>query len=180
MLKTFKIWIPLAIGVLGLVGLVNLTVQQNLRLNADDPQLQLAEDGAVRLANGSAAQSIIGPNIVDAGRSLAPFTIVFSADGKLIASSGQLDGRTPVPPTGTLDYAKVHGQERFTWQPTAEIRLATVLSYYSQNGHEGYILAARSLREVENREHRLDLICLAALISIWVTTFLAIRLIARQ
>ena len=40
--QIFKKWLPLAIATAGLCALVYLTVQQSLRMDANDPQIQMA------------------------------------------------------------------------------------------------------------------------------------------
>jgi hypothetical protein len=47
---TLKFWLPLAAAVTMLSGLVYIAVQQNMRIGANDPQIQLAEDAARALA----------------------------------------------------------------------------------------------------------------------------------
>jgi hypothetical protein len=149
-----QLWILLAITSTALVGLVYITEQQGYRLSADDPQIQLAEDGATAYQNGTTPSQITGPNQVEIASSLAPFVTVFDQSNNYVATSGQFMGQTLSPPSGTFSYAKAHGQERFTWAPRPDSRLAAVL-VYTGNSHPGYILAARSLAEVENREDKL-------------------------
>lgn len=144
-------WLPLAALATGLCGLVYLSAQQGLRAGANDPQIQLAEDAAAALAGGAApaAQAPGGPvNVAD---SLAPFVMVFDAQGALLASSGQLHGAPPALPAGVLDYVKAHGEDRVTWQPEPGVRIASVVTAYT-GASAGFVLAGRSLREVEKRE----------------------------
>ncbi len=126
----------------------------------------MAEDAAVLLSAGQTPQSVIPTTIVDMSRRLVLYIIVFDDSGELIVSSVQLDGRTPAVPAGVFDYVREHGEDRFTWQPKEGVRSAAVVSRYTGE-RPGFVLAGRSLREVEKREDvvRTDigLLCLATL-----------------
>jgi hypothetical protein len=157
MFKFIKAYIR-SIFILGLVTLVFLTIyaaaQQNLRQSADDPQIQAAEDVSTRLFAGVPPQNMVSANNpMDISRSLSPFIVIFDGSGKPVISSAQLNGTTPVPPAGVFAYARQHGEDRFTWQPDSKVREAAVL-IYSPSSTPYFVLVARSLREVENREER--------------------------
>ncbi len=146
-----KVWLPLAVIITALCALVYVAVQQSLRQGANDPQIQLAEDTAAALAHGASVQTVVPTNQVDVAQSLAPFVIVFNSNGTVAAASGQLHGQPPTLPAGVLDYVKQNGEDRLTWQPEAGVRIASVTVPF--NGPtSGYVLAGRSLREVEKRE----------------------------
>ena len=145
-----QVWLPLAAAITVLSGLVYVAVQQNLRLSANDPQIQLAEDAALALSEGAQPSTVVPANSVDLGRSLAPYLMVFDDAGNVVASSVRLDGQPPVLPAGVLAYTKDHGEDRVTWQPKPGVRSATVLVRYGGQ-HPGVVLAGRSLREVEQR-----------------------------
>ena len=144
-------WVPFAAVTTLFCGLVYVAVQQALRHSANDPQIQIAEDAAVALANGKAAETVIPTAIVDMAQGLAPLVIVFDGTGAVLGSSGVLHGKVPIPPAGLFEFVRGHGEERVTWQPDRGVRMASVVVRY--NGpHPGFVLAARSLREVEMRE----------------------------
>lgn len=147
-------WLPIAVAVTLLCGIIYATVQQTYRQNANDPQIQMAEDTATALANGQTPDSLIGTTKVDMATGLAPYLIIFDATGKPIASSVLLDGKIPMPPLGIFDYTKQHGQDRITWQPRAGIRSAAIIVPYSGT-QSGFVLAGRSLREAEQRVENL-------------------------
>ena len=132
-------------------GISYFLVQQDLRWSANDPQIQMAEDGAVALGSGATATSVAAAPIVDISRSLSPFVIVFDDNGKPIASSAVLNGATPTIPFGIFQYVRMSGEDRFTWQPENGVRIAAVVVRFSGTS-SGFILAGRSLREVEKRE----------------------------
>ncbi len=146
-----RYWIPLAIIITALCGLIYVTVQQNFRTSANDPQIQLSEDLASRLESGKELSKVVPSETIDISKSLAPFIIVYNRAGQPVVSTAELDGKTPSLPNGVLDYAKKHGQNRLTWQPKEGVRSATVITKYNT----GYVLVGRSLREVENRENQM-------------------------
>lgn len=145
-----KVWLPLAVVIVGMSGLVYVTVQQSLRMSLNDPQIQMAEDAASALAAGHNADALIPAITVDVSKSLAPFIIIYDDAGDVVASSAVLHGETPALPSGVLDYTRTRGEDRITWQPESGIRLAAVVVRVG-NG-SGFVLAARNMREVEKRE----------------------------
>ena len=152
--RVFAHWPPLAAVATGISGLVYVAVQQDFRQSANDPQIQMAEDAAALLASGQPPQSVVPATNVDIAKSLAPFTMVFDDSGRTIASSAQLDGDIPLLPPGVFTPARARGEIRFTWQPAPEARSAVVIVHYAGE-HPGFVLAGRSLREVEKRQRAL-------------------------
>jgi hypothetical protein len=174
-----KHWLLMAIIVTGLSWLIYAVVQQNLRLTADDPQIQMAEDTAAKLADGQPVQNVVPSEKVDIANSLAPYIIVFDTLGKPLASSAQLDGQTPTIPPGVLDYVRQNGEDRITWQPQPGVRSAIVVTQ-SKGPHQSFVLAGRSLREVEKREDGIMQIVLLGWLGILLVTFLAAVVILRK
>ncbi len=152
-----RYWLPLSVVITLLSGLVYGAGQQVLRWDANDPQIQMAEDAANALTNGQPLQSVVPAASIDIASSLAPYLVVFDDAGKPIASSGLLHGQSPALPSGIFDYVRQHGEDRITWQPEPGVRSATVISRVS-GSRPGFVLAGRSLREVEQRESQLELI----------------------
>lgn len=148
-------WLPIAVVVTALCGLVYLAVQQVLRQNANDPQIQMAEDAAEALAHDSTVESVMPANQVDLAWSVAPFIIVFNDTGAPLASSGQYHGQVPTIPAGVFEYARQNGEDRVTWQPEPGVRIAAVVVGYTGT-KPGFVLAGRSLREVEKRESQVE------------------------
>jgi hypothetical protein len=170
--QPLKQWLTAAILVLGLVGFVFVAVQQNYRTSANDPQIQLAHDAADSLSSGTTTAVLLqNMQPIDIARSLAPFEIIYDHSGHELTSTGKLHGATPVLPAGVQDYTKTHGEDRFTWQPQAGVREAAVLVHQGQY----YVLAARSLREVEQREHQLTLMAGLAAAFLLAATGVIIR-----
>jgi hypothetical protein len=147
-------WLPLALVVSAFCGLVYLVAQQGLRQGGNDPQIQLAEDVAEALGQGNAVEAVMPANQVDLAWSLAPFVIVYDVTGALLASSGQLHGQVPSIPASVFDYVRQNGEDRVTWQPEPGVRIASVVVGYTGT-QSGFVLAGRSLREVEERVSQL-------------------------
>lgn len=148
-------WLPLVVVIVLLCGLVYLTVQQSLRMGANDPQIQMAEDAATTLAAGGTPVSILPTTQQDISTSLAPFLVVYSDTGEPLASSGLLNGAAPLLPAGVFDYTRLKGEDRVSWQPESGVRVAAVVVAYG-GSHPGFVLAGRSLREVEIRESQVE------------------------
>ena len=122
--------------------------------STDSRQIQMAEDAAAALAAGREPQSLLPSGQVDIAASLAPYLVIFDDAGEPIATSAMLDGQAPRLPRGVFDYVRRHGEDRITWQPRPGVRSAIVVTRI--NGERpGFVLAGRSLREVEKRERQL-------------------------
>jgi hypothetical protein len=163
--RAIALWIP-SLMIAGVLALpVDVAVQQNYRNNANDPQLQMAQDAAAGLSSGSItpAQLTAGPK-VNIATSLAPYTEVLDSTGKPVAGTATLDGSVPVPPQGVLDNATANGIDTITWQPRSDVRQAIVVVPYSGTGGTGTVVVGRSLTEIETRESQLLLMAALALI----------------
>jgi hypothetical protein len=57
-------------------------------------------------------------------------------------------------PEGVFSYVRQSGEDRLSWQPQPGVRSATIVTSYG-GGHPGFVLAGRSLLEVEKREAQL-------------------------
>lgn len=130
-------------------------LHQVLRQSANDPQIQMAEDTAVTLNNGL-TPPVLAEN-VDVSTSLAPFVMVFNKSYQPIdASGGVVDGTPIAPPKGVFEFAAKNGIHTFTWQPNDDLRFAAVVQPYN----DGYVLTARSLREVNERTSQIAILCI--------------------
>ena len=152
--KILFYWAAFMVVITFLSGLVYITAQQILRHSANDPQIQLAEDSAASLSQGQNPQAVLPANQINMENSLAPYVIIFDEKGQPVASSAQLDGTTPVVPGGVFEYTRQTGEDRFTWQPKTGVRSAAVMAHFG-GASPGFVLAGRSLREVEVREDQL-------------------------
>lgn len=163
--RAFAIWLPIATAATVLAGLIYAAVQHDLRSGANDPQVQMAEDTARALDNGASPSSLVAPHPVDLGNSLAAFLIVVDRSGRSLASSADLHGQVPIPPSGVLETARRTGENILTWQPEPGVRIASVTVPY----RDGYVVAGRSLRLVEQRESDVELIIGLG----WIATLVA-------
>jgi hypothetical protein len=171
-----KQWIPLAVVIMGMSGLIYLIPQQILRQGANDPQIQQAEDAASALIKGADPKTVVPQAKMDIATSLVPFRMVLDQAGSPIVWSGELNGAPPSLPSGVLDYVTQHGEDRVTWQPEPGIRLAAVIVKVG-GAQPGFVVAARSLREVEVREDQvLQLAGLGMLVTLVISFFAVIML----
>lgn len=141
-------WIPLAVLTVLLCGTLFAAIQSDLRSGADDPQIQMATDARDSLQVGASAQSLVPTTQIDIAQSLAPYLVIYDASGQPVASGATLHGQALTPPSGVFDYARTHSMDRLTWMPEAGVRSAIIVVHYN----DGYVLAGRSLRQVEQRE----------------------------
>ena len=146
-------WMPLAVAIICIYGITYLAIQQYIRLSANEILMQYAIDTKERLENGKPlSQTIKGIDSTDMEKSLSPFIIIYNNDGRAQASTTTLHGKCPSPPMGVFNVAQSTGENRRSWQPEPGVRNAIVVIPYSTAGQKGYVVAGRSLREVEMRE----------------------------
>ena len=181
MQRLIRSWIPLAIVVTGVCALVLVTVQQNYRQSLNDPQIQMAEDGASKLEAGNVPADLVPTQrqpTVDIATSLAPWIAVYDQKGTPLESSAFFNNAPPQPPLGIFDDASTGNgkdttephENRVTWQPQPGVRQAVVVVAVTSGPSKGYfVVAGRSMREVETREGDLTTMVGFA----WVVTLLA-------
>ena len=168
-----KFWFLLGLVTTAMSGLVYLTVQQNLRQSANDPQIQMAEDTATLLWYGHNPTDILPTNVpIDMSLTLAPFVIITDNTGYILGTTGYLGGGVPLPPQGVFDYVRAYGEDRITWQPRSDTRIATVVTRYgnASSSTNGFVIAGRSLKEVEKREGQLIFMVFLAWFATIITT----------
>ncbi len=166
--RAFLAWLPLGLAItIGCIG-GYAALQQSYRQNANDPQIQMAEDAAAQITSGKQIDQVVPVSTVDIGTSLSPWLEIYNNAGVPLLSSGKLNGEVPQIPVSALQSAAWSGakdtsepnENRITWEPRSDVRQAIVIvSFSSQNG-AGYVVAGRSLREVEERVGRLGSIVL--------------------
>jgi hypothetical protein len=184
---SLKAWLPLAVVLTVVLGMVYVVAQQVLRQSANDPQIQLAEDWADQVSSGRSPTQIAMGAFIDPTHSLASFGIIYNSDGSIANSSIsapstmlQADGVF-----GDVDRAANH-ELRFTWQPANDSRFATVIKRTTMGSNTYYVLAARNLREVENREDMFEsIIFFAWLVGLFLTygalhVHTAVRIVRRR
>ena len=164
-------WLPIAAAVTALCLLVYVSVQQSLRSGANDPQIQLAEDAARALERGAMPESVVPANNVSIAESLTAFVIVYDSTLQPLAGSGRYHDRLLAPPPGVFEHARARGQARVTWQPAPALRIATVIVPATTATGAKFVLAGRSLREVEERQMFARNMVAAALLGTLAMTF---------
>ena len=182
MVRAFLKWIPLAIAITGLCGLIYATVQQNYRQSLNDPQVQMAEDGAMALASGASPAEIVPRGVlINADKSLTSFIAVYDSKGTPLEASATIGGQPPKPPQGIFNAARdnrgkdtsVANENRVSWQPSRDTRIALVVKYVPER--QQFVAAGRNMREVEIREAQLSrmielgwlVIMVSSLIALW-------------
>ncbi len=162
-----RLWVLASVIGVGIVLFSWLAVQQSMRLGANNPQWQIAGDDAARLKAGAAPSTVV-PNLhINEASSLATFVTVTDRNRKVLVSSGEVDGRYPLPPAGSFTAALPKGYTWFTWQHDGGVRDAAVIVPYSGR-HPGYVLVARSLRQVEDNETHIQNLALLTLVGVLV------------
>jgi len=152
--RIVKAWLPIALAISAMSGLVYVTGQQILRQGANDPQIQLAEDWAQDIQGGVQPPQLNLGNTIDPTKSVAPFGIVYDAKGVLATGSVKEPNAMSLPDGVIASVDKSSNTEsRFTWQPASGARFAVVIKRAQRDGAEPYyVLAGRNMVEVEKRE----------------------------
>lgn len=159
-------WITAALILVVLFGTIYAVVQQSQRLDANEPQIQLAEDVASSL-NGGTQPSLLVNGAVNMRQSSAPFIIIYTRSGIVAAGSGFLDGKIPIIPIGVLRAANNKPYHFVTWQPANDVRIAAV----SVSANNYYVLSGRLLTEVEKDEvHTFQLSSFGCLLALSLLT----------
>jgi hypothetical protein len=148
LLYKVRFWLPFAVTITALSLLVHVSTQQVLRQSANDPQIQMAEDTANTLSNGSVSpEELAGGEKIELTQSIKPYLTVFDESGNVVASSAMLNGADPKIPQGITNYIRNYGEDRVTLEPQNGVRIAAIIVKYPG----GFVLAGRSLRETEMR-----------------------------
>lgn len=167
--RSFVRWIPWAVGLTLVFGAMYAVSQQVLRQSANDPQIQIAEDTAAAVSAGEPVSFFDSQTKTDIAKSLMPYLVIYDTNGAVVASTGMLNGAPLVVPKGVLQSALAGGEHRLTWQPQQDVRSAIVVIPV-KGVFNGFVVAGRSLREVEKRESQTGTIALAA----WFVSLVAI------
>lgn len=144
-------------------------------LSAQNLERSGADDAPARLASQAVTEPPADPAHVDLATSLAPFYVIYQADGTPISGNGYLDGALAAVPAGVITTADDNHQNRVTWQPRPGLRFATV----EISAGDRVILAGQSLAPTEARIDQLGLLLLAgggaSLILLGIGCFLHLR-----
>lgn len=154
-------WLVFVVLLTIIFGTLYVSIQQVLRQSANDPQIALSEDLAQNRSQRSDGSTLeLGGPTVDIRSSLQPFIMEFNDKGVLQQTNLNLEEfyrdtkQIVTVPPGVFEYTRNHKQDRFTWQPFSNVRIATVVTYFKGKS-SGFVLVGRSLREVEAREENM-------------------------
>ncbi|HUX84996.1 MAG TPA: hypothetical protein VMV20_07160 [Chitinophagaceae bacterium] len=130
--------------------LLYTTVQQTYRMQANDPQIQVAGDIAHRIGTGSPLPPGLVPDSIDLDQESGLFLEIYDGGYQPVSSTATLDGRIPVIPPGVLLNTRNRGEEQISWEPRRGVRLATDVRF-TGNSRTPFVVVGRSLRDTEDR-----------------------------
>lgn len=157
LLPWFAVLAILLVGFGTIYGAVN----QAQRSDANDPQIQLAEDTANSLDKKETPLTLTRSG-VEMTQSVAPFINVYDKKGKAVLTKGNVDGKAPKAPLEELEKARGVAYHAFTWEPKEDVRVAAI----AVEAKDYYVLSGKSLREVEkNQTTTLQVVLLGAVVA---------------
>jgi hypothetical protein len=171
-----RIWVAIAGTATLIIGAAYVMVQQSTRLSANDAPLALAQTIKSSLENGSSANDVLPAQTINLRTNNNLFAIVTDGSQHVLASSATLDSQNPLPPKGVFAYTKAHGNDLFTWQPAAKVRLATYVLSYGSAPNDGFIITGQSLSQFEKRVDTYTQLALAAWLAVLAWTCLVLLL----
>lgn len=161
-----RVWLAIVGTSTLAIGAAYAIAQQSTRLSADDLPLQTAQAIKHQLANNASVTDAVPSTKTDLKSDSTVFAIITDANQNVLASSANLDGKTPLPPSGVFAYTKTHDTDRFTWQPEGQVRMATRVIEFSSGNGGGFIITGQSLKPAEDRIKTYGELALAA----WLAT----------
>jgi hypothetical protein len=154
-------WFALAATWTLAAGAIVLVQHQVLRQQADEPQVQMAEDAARRLGKGVDALNVlpVGESVpIEASRS--PWLAVYDKYGAPLSSSGRFRGSAPRLPRGVFKFAQEYRGHRLSWEPSPGVRQALVIVVLPD---AAFVVCGRSLQETELRKRQV----LKLMLAVW-------------
>jgi signal transduction histidine kinase len=158
---------------------VSNTQDRTLGERADQAAATLTAPGG---GDGAPAAPVLGAT--DPRVSNDMFVIVLDRDGKLLASTGAVDGVVPALPAAMLDAAESAGRARGTIDAAPNVPIRVHVRTWTRAGTEqGYVAAAQTTRRVQQEQAGLFVVVLiyavlgfcAAAGAIWLVTGSALR-----
>jgi hypothetical protein len=141
---TLSIWFAVVFVLVIIFGTIYAVTQHAQRMEANSPQIQLAEDTAAQLVKGAQPAALVQGSVA-MDKSLAPFTNIYDQYGNAIVGEGMINDKVPVFPEGVLKLTQGTPYHTVTWQPQTGVRIAAV----SVQAGNYYVVSGRSLTEVE-------------------------------
>jgi hypothetical protein len=175
LLKRRLFWVYLLALITIFYGVVYVSVQQALRMGANEPQASMIKDIATQLNNGRQPSDFFNKKI-DIGSNMAPFVIIYDKYGKVVSGDGYIGGSAPQVPIGVLAATKGHKTNTVTWQPNDKIRIASV----STEANNYYVLGGRSLLVVESKIKTFTKCLVIAFLATVAATVAAYKLINKK
>lgn len=153
--------------------LIYAGLQQTYRTGLNDPQVQIARDISSKLERGRSIESFIAADTFDVTNSLAPFVVLYNANGKAIRSNALLDDKMPQVPLGLFEIVKNNDEHRVSWQPRKGVRMAMVIVKANTSPVQ-FVAAGRSMVEEEERIQQMRTMVFIA----WVICLIIISITA--
>lgn len=174
--KSLWSWLPIAVSGTLILLVVYIVLQQNYRQAANDPQIELVQNASIALSQGFPIQALFAnATQLDINKTLSMFVMAFDESGAIISASVTNGSSTvPVPPKGVFDYVRSHGEHRITWETSSGLRFAAVVDKFKSAKSSGYIMAARSLAEVEAREANLSWVIFIGWLIFMIVSFASV------
>jgi len=174
----FASWVPLAVGILLVYGILFYVMQQYIRLSANEIPLQVATHAISKLESGATlAESLPTAEQVNIKSDISPFVMVCDSVGQIQASNAVLNGKTPEIPIGVFKKAESSGENKISWQPLVGFRYAIVVLPFHKNGTLGFVIGGQSMKEVESRIQFVFYQIVAGIIITLIATFFASMLV---
>jgi len=152
--NVFKAWFGYTAIITLACGIIYVTVQQDFRLSANDPQLQMAQDAGIAIDKGADPKNLAGTNTnLELSQNLSPFLVVYDTSGNIVAGTATLNGKPLKIPQGVIDYIRKNGRDAASWQPEPGVRQAMVGVSTAKKDY--IVVAGRSLAPTEERIDRL-------------------------
>ena len=129
-----------------ILGVWFVSVQQKIRLSANDLPATIAATAKQNLEQGLVDRVTTG-KIINLRTDNDPFVIILNQDKKIIGTTALLDNSLISPPVGVMDAATKKGVNKITWAPEKKIREAIIVIPYK----DGYVIAGQSLKTFEDR-----------------------------
>ena len=170
-------FLPFALAITLLCGIVYVIAQQEYRMAANEPQEQLASEVAAKITAGATPSAVVSGTSVDIVRSEGVFTVVYDGQAKALAGIVVMDGTSVSVPAGAVTYALDHGTNRVSWQPKVGIREALVLKKVNSGT---VVVVGRSLREPERRIESMGMTVGFGWVVTLLVTFLAVAVGERR
>lgn len=181
-----RVWVPLAVATTLVCILMYVTLEQSYRSALNDPQIQIAEDAALRIVAGANPQTLVTKESVDIAASLSPWLAVYDAAGTPVVSTGLLDGDMPRLPSSVFEDLRSRSIEqsagyalakesRISWEPMPDVRQAIVIVEAADH----FVVSGRSMREADDRIWQMEttiafgwvITLLATLLAVWLGSY---------